>query len=352
LYSTIAPSDNLPDPIPEVGSAVCPSGRLPVAVKVFAGLIDTKASVRTWYAIRSFDFNGSGFALINVKELAKYLSVTAQTIYAHLADSNLFPIVNRAKNGFVRIFYKSLVKVAYSLGIECAADLGAYTEFLPQWLGDRMRCAVYATEMQTQEGQRQAYYKAEKAGKKNRKTGKSNYEQLIDPNVAVKQLSKNEKRIKRGLRRSKVLTGLNSNATSTAFRFYRIRLNQAVPSISQLAIALKMKRSRATIQNRLRNKNRARWGIELLNRRRVIREFAPDVEKRMGEYLDHIGSNFAAIKLEESFVSHVGRIKIGEEQARPYQLLTNIYEFSFELLPGKRVREKLNRLAKRIRDNA
>lgn len=320
---------------------------LPTEIKVFANLLDQRAAVRTWYAIRAIDQSGSGWVSINVKKFAEWLRVSASTVYSHLADSDLFPIINRAKNGYIRVFYRSLVKVAYSCGIESAVELGACTEFLPQWLGDRMLCAAYATEIQAQAGQRQAYYKAQKAGKK-RDDGTKRYDFITDPAIAVKQLSKNEKRITRGLRRSKVSLGLNSEPASKAFRFYRIRNNQATPGISQEAIAKSMKRSRQTIQNRLRNTNRVRWGATPLNRRRVVREFTPAVEKRVGEYLDHIGTNFAAIKLEDSHISHVGLIKIGEEKARPYQLLTNIYDFCFQLIPGKRNRSKLNRLAQKL----
>lgn len=310
-------------------------------MRIYSALIDCgSAAVRTWFGLRALDTAGSGFVRISLEDFSKSIGLSIPTIYRHLRDQRFFPVVKRSQGGFVTVSYRGIVKLCVLLGIESGKAMGACTEFLFEWLGDRSLCAAYATEIEAQQGQTQAYYAAQGADTEDK-------DKIINPDQAVVVLSKKERAVRKGMRKSGLCRGFKPRR---AFRFFRIRFDQSVPGITQVELGKRLGRTERTIRRRLSNKSRARWGIAPLNRRRVIQEFTPAVEKRMGEYLQALRTDFVSVAFGDRTIQ-VGKIKIGNEAARPYRLLTNIYEFGFELLSGRKHRAKLNRLAGRIQSN-
>ena len=315
------------------------SGSTEPTTRVYAGLIDCgHAAVRSWFHLRALDTVGQGWVDIDLKEFCKEQGSSSATVYRHLGNKTFFPQVIRAKGGKIRVYMRSLAKACLDVGIDSGERLGACAEFLMKWLGDRHLCAIYATELTLQNGQRQAYHAATRAKKE---TDKS---QIIDPSIAVIQLSKAEERLRIQEQRAARAAGRSVNFTgfkSRRFRFYRISPDQIVPGVTQKQVAKHLGRDERTIRRRSSNRQRARYGIAPLNRRRVLKELPPDVEKRFTEYLSQTNVNFAAVAYGDSIIQ-IGRIKIGNEPFRTYRLLTNIYEFDFQLIRARRVRAKLN----------
>jgi hypothetical protein len=320
-------------------------GRLPLAVRIFAGLLDCgRSAVRTWFALRAI--STQGWVDIKVAEIAKWLSCDRSIVYRHLGDKIFFPQVSRV-GGKVRVYLAGIAKVGIALGYTTAKSLGACTEFYPKWLGRHSLAVLYGTELEAQQGQSQAYFTA-------LNSEGADESKIINPAKAVKVLSKKEQvltkardRRRKELGRSIVLSGFRPKA----FRYFRIGHDQSVPGITQKEIGKRLNRSEQTIQRRLSNRTRVRAGIAPITRRRVIQKLAPDVEKRFSEYLNHINANYASVSLGDRIIQ-IGRIKIGEEQHQVYRLLTNVYSFDFPLLSARRARARLNRLAKTIEERA
>lgn len=313
-------------------------------VRVFSGILDRgRSPARLWSVIRGLDEAGSGWIDTRVEDVAKALDVSCGTVYRHLSDKLYFPQVLRARGGVIRIYYSGIAKVCVSLGFRSVSDLGACTEFRLDWLGDRGVTGIYATEIEAQQKQRQAFY----AAKHSTRAGSAERNNILNPDWAVTKLSKPEERLKRARnsRRSDNPVGFKSGVRRP-FRFFRIRPEQFVPGTTQRDIGQQLNRSERTIQRRLSNRNRVGYGIAPLNRRRVLREFPKEVEKRLDEYLTHIGTDFASVEFGGEIIQ-VGRISIGEEGPRVYRLLTNIYEFSFPLMSNKRARSRVKHLLAR-----
>ena len=309
-------------------------------VRVFSGILDRgRSPARLWSVIRGLDAAGSGWIDIRIEDIAKSLGVTCSTIYRHLSDKIYFPQVLRARGGIIRIYYSAIAKVCVSLGFRSVSDLGACSEFRLDWLGDRGISAIYATEIEAQQKQRQAFYAAKHSTKK----GSAERNNILSPSWAVTTLSKPEQRLAANrTRRSDKQRGFKSGVRR-AFRYFRIRPEQFVPGTTQKDISQQLNRSERTIQRRLSNRTRIGYGIAPLNRRRVLREFPKDIEKRLSEYLTHIGTDFASVEFGGDLIQ-IGRISIGDEGPRVYRLLTNIYEFNFELLGSKRARSRVKNL--------
>lgn len=313
-------------------------------MRVFSGILDRgRSPARLWSVLRGLDNAGSGWIDTRVEDIARALNVSCGTVYRHLSDKTYFPQVLRARGGVIRIYYSGIAKVCLSLGFGSVSDLGACSEFRLDWLGDRGVTGIYLTEIEAQQKQRQAFYAAKNSTRK----GSAERNNILSPNWAVTKLSKPEERLTRArnIRRSDNPVGFKSGVRRP-FRFFRIRPEQFVPGATQKEIGQQLNRSERTIQRRLSNRNRIRCGIAPLNRRRVLREFPKDVEKRLDEYLIHLGTDFASVEVGGEIIQ-VGRISIGEEGPRVYRLLTNIYEFTFPLLSSKRARNRVKNLLAR-----
>jgi hypothetical protein len=320
----------------------------PSAVVVFSGLLDCgHAAIRTWFCLKALDTKGQGWVDFKIADLANWMGCDRSIIYKHLPNKVFFPqVFNR--RGKVRVYLRGIAKVAISLGMDDAKSLGACTEFDPKWLGKHSLSVLYGTELEAQNGQRQAYLTA-------LNSEGANEDKIINPAKAVNVLSKKEQfltkardRRRKELGRSIVLSGFRPKK---AFRYFRIGHDQSVPGITQKELSKRLSRSEQTIQRRLSNRTRVRAGIAPITRRRVIQKLTPDVQKRFTEYLDHINANYASVSLGDRVIQ-IGRIAIGEEQPQVYRLLTNVYEFDFPLLSAKRARSRVNRLAKTTKERA
>jgi hypothetical protein len=228
-----------------------------------------------------------------------------------------------------------------------AKSLGACTEFDPKWLGKHSLSVLYGTELEAQNGQRQAYQSAIYSAK-----GALERSKVINPAKAVVIKSKREKVLiqERDRRRKEAgRSGVSTGFTPRAFRYFRIDHDQSVPGVTQREIATRSNRSDRTIRRRLSNTTRIRCGLRPLNRRRVLQTLPPDAEKRFSQYLNHIHADYASVEYGDRIIQ-IGRVKIGEEAVRVYRLLTNIYEFDFPLLSARRARSRVNRLSKRIKE--
>lgn len=322
-------------------------GLLPLACRVFAGLLDCgHPAVRTWFGLKAVDVAGKGWVEIKVVEIAKWLGNDRTTVYRHLSDKIFFPSVHKTTKGKVRVYLRAIAKAAIALGYTTARSLGACSEFDPKWLGKHSLSVLYGTELEAQNGQRQAYQTAIHS------TRGLERSKIINPAKAVVIKSKREQVLTRERDRRRKEAGrsmISSGFQARAFRYFRIGHDQSVPGVTQAEIANRLGRCDRTIRRRLSNKTRVRSGIAPLNRRRVLQTLPPDVQKRYSEYLKHIHSDFASVQYGDRIIQ-IGRIKIGEEESRVYRLLSNIYEFAFPLLTARRARSRLKRLAKRIQE--
>jgi hypothetical protein len=118
--------------------------------------------------------------------------------------------------------------------------------------------------------------------------------------------------------------------------------------MTQKTIANNIGRSERTVQRRLSNKNRERWGVDPLTRRRVIQEFDDHIAAAVQYHLQaDLRSNFGVILIGDRFV-RVGVLKIGKEKPKAYRFCTNIYGTSFDLIRSRVLRR---RVARHKRDN-
>jgi len=305
-------------------------------VKVLSRLADLYGSSgRLYLAIRGLDADGSGWIEFDVKELAYALGTSVSTIYRGLQDDRFFPVVKRGrKNGRKIVSYRALTKVSALLDLE----VGAIAMLPLKVLGDRMHCIALTTAMEVQMGQFQAYYNATKG-----KTQNEIDHRVKDAQWAATVLAEKEKfkiKPKKRQRKSETWAGLNSRRVG--FRYFRIRSHEVVATVSQKTIASRMGRSERTIQRRLSNKNRIRWGTHSLTRRRVIQEFDNDRIAAAVQY--HLqadtGSNFGTIRIGDR-KAIVGVIKIGKEKPKAYRLLPNVYAANFELIGGETLRRRI-----------
>jgi hypothetical protein len=344
LYATEPATVNPPKALERSASLAYPA-----AVVVFSGLLDCgHGAIRTWFALRAVDTKGQGWVDFKIADLANWMGCDRSTIYRHLSNKVFFPQVMKYA-GKVRVFLKSVAKVAADLGFDTVKSLGACAEFDPKWLGKHMLSVTYGTELEVQNGQRQAYRTAIYSSKGAQR------EKIVDPNFAAIAHSKKEDKLRKArdkrrqeLGRSVVVQGFKPRS----YRMFRIRFDQLVPGVTQEEIGKRLGRSTRTIKRRLNNTTRIRYGIAPLNRRRVIQELAPDVEKRFADYLNHMNLDFASVKYG-NLVIQIGRFKVGEEKVRIYRLLTNAYDFNenaFTLLSARCARARTKRLLKRIKE--
>lgn len=319
---------------------------------VFTGLLDCgHVAARTWFYLRAVDTMSQGWVDIKIVELAEWMGLSRYTIYRHISNKIFFPQVHKTPTGKVRIYLAGIANVAIAVGIDSVKELGACAEYDPKWLCSHMLSVTYGTELEVQNGQRQAFQSAIKSSKG------VDRDKVIDPAFAAIAHSKKEvrlnkardkKRKERG--RSVVLRGFKSRS----FRFFRIGFDQLVPGVTHDEISKRLGRSSRTIARRLSNTTRIRYGIAPLHRRRVIQKLAPDVEKRATEYLNHMHLDFASLSLGDRIVQ-IGRFKIGEEAPQIYRLLTNVYSFNddaFVLLSARCARARTKRLIKRIKEKS
>ncbi len=312
---------------------------------VFSGLLDCGDSAsRTWFALRALDTNGQGWVDIKVKQVSDWLGCDRSTIYRHLPNKTFFPYVIRS-GGKVRVYLRAIAKVAIDFGLD-VKGLGACTEFDPKWLGKHSLSVLYGTELEAQNGQRQAFQTAIHSTRGLKRS------KIINPAKAVVIKSQREQVLTRERDRRRKEAGrsaVSPGFQARAFRFFRIAHDQSVPGVTQAEIANRLGRCDRTIRRRLSNATRIRCGLRPLNRRRVLQTLPPDVQKRYSEYLNHIHSDFASVQYGDRIIQ-IGRIKIGEETAQVYRLLTNVYEFNFPLLSMRRTRARLKRLVKAIEE--
>jgi predicted DNA-binding protein (UPF0251 family) len=283
------------------------------------------AGSRVYLAIRALDIDCKGYLEISIKDLSKALGVDQSTVYRALKEKVFFVASSRKSNGKRVVSYRSIKRVCADLDI----DLGAIGHVSLRTLGDRMKSAVAATEMEAQMGQEQAHYRAKKGQKA---------EKIYHPHWAVTALSEKEKE-NQDLRQSTNGSGLQSQ--DQGFRFFRVKPNEFCPGISQQAIAKRTGRSRRTVQRRLQNANRLRWGCDPLSRRRVIQSFDQKIEATVQYHLlIDLRSKFGVIRRKGRLI-HVGILKIGKESPRAYRLMTNIYKPSFLLHSRPSIRRRV-----------
>lgn len=350
LYQQIAPVNNSPDPAQAVRLESTNIFSRPVAVPVFTGLLDCgHVAARTWFYLRAVDAKGQGWVETKVIELAEWMGLTRQTIYTHISNKIFFPQVHKTPTGRIRIYLAGIANVAIAVGLSSVKELGACAEYDPTWLSNHMVAVTYGTELEVQNGQRQAYKSALNSSKGVDK------DKIIDPAFAAIAHSKKESKLRKAQDkrrsergRSVVLQGFKSRG----FRMFRIGFDQLVPGITQEEIGKRLNRSTRTIKRRLANTTRIRYGIAPLNRRRVIQKLAPDVEKRFGQYLDHMNLDFASVSYGDRIIQ-IGRFKVGEEAPQVYRLLTNVYdvnESAFVLLSARCARSRVKRIIKRLQE--
>jgi predicted transcriptional regulator len=340
LYVTEPTTVNPPNALERSASLVYPA-----AVVVFSGLLDCgHPAVRSWFALKALDTNGQGWVDINIPKFSDWIGCACSTIYRHLPDKKFFHRIVRV-GGKVRVYLRAIAKVAVDFGLD-VKGLGACTEFDPKWLGKHSLSVLYGTELEAQNGQRQAYKTAIHSTRGLKRS------KIINPAKAVVIKSKREQVLTRERDRRRKEAGrsaVSPGFQARAFRFFRIAHDQSVPGVTQSEIASRLGRCDRTIRRRLSNATRIRCGLRPLNRRRVLQTLPPDVQKRYSDYLNHIHSDFASVQYGDRIIQ-IGRIKIGEEEPRVYRLLSNIYEFDFPLLSARRARARLKRLVKRIEE--
>ena len=342
------------------------------AAKTFPNLIDQGsggAAARTWTVVRALDQQdgefGKGYVRVDKQELRKALGVSPATLTRHLRDKKFFPCVKRLRGGIVTISYTSLLKVSVALGV---TQLGPCCEMLIQDLGNRSRAMANGTETMVQFGQDQAVYRAERL----RKTNKGFTGNLYEPDYVTTALSRKEKLIgvntefppedrKPDLRLD--FNSIQGNGfdidpeelfapePKPSFRFFMIGPNEAAPGISQARVAQQQGRSAKTISRRLQNVNRERWGLEPLDRRRVIQKFPKDQEALMGYRLETLKVRYAALQHEGELIQ-VGLIKLRNDKARPYRMLTNVYACDDVLIGARPTRKRLKRFIKKAEAKA
>jgi transcriptional regulator with XRE-family HTH domain len=282
------------------------------------------AHSRIYLAIRSLDTDGKGYIRLSITELAQTLGISPSTIYRALQDKRFFTRVHRAVEGIKIVSYRALKKVCADLDI----DLGAIAMVPLKVLGDRMRSAVLATDLEILLGQTQAEYRArEQRQKKKRGRGK-----IFNAITAVRSQTVKE-RENQGRRQSFKCRGLQTS--QTGFRYFRIRPHDLCPGISQQSIAKKLNRSRSTIARRGNNRKRDLWGCVTLQKRRVIQEFSPKVEAAVKYHLlADLRCTHGTIRRHGQIMT-VGILRVGKEPPKVYRLLTNIYAIDY-ILKGKR----------------
>jgi hypothetical protein len=333
------------------------------AAKSFPNLMDQGsggAAARTWMVIRALDQQdgafGKGWIRVDKQVLRKALGVSPATLTRHLRDQKFFPCVKRSRKGIITISYTSLNKVTVALGV---TELGPCCEMLIQDLGNRSRAMANGTETMVQFGQDQAVYRAERL----RKTNKGFKGTVYEPDYVVSALSQKEEflRANSGFTSEdrKPDLGLDFNSiqgnefnidpeelfapsSKASFRFFRIGPNDAAPGISQAKVAKLQGRSSKTISRRLQNVNRVRWGLEPLDRRRVIQRFPEDQEDLIRYRLDDLKVKYAALEHEGKLIQ-VGLLKLRNDKARPFLMLTNVYGCNNVLVAARSTRKRLKR---------
>jgi hypothetical protein len=311
---------------------------VPETAKGYSSLIDkTPSTARLYLILRAADTTGQGYIRINKQELIQKTGLSPSTVTRHLSDSKFFPVVKRSRGGIIVVSYRALNKICAEYGID---NLGACTEYKIEWLANRSQAIAYSTEAEVQLGQMQAMHEQFSSGK-----GFAYGSNTVASSGTKKEHSKGYKQstIGQPLRRRK--TGFKF---IPRFRYFRIRPDQAAPGVSQKAIAKRLGRSERTIQRRLSNRFRKRVEVDPLQRRRVIRELTPQIERQVKHALEaEYRSSYAQVIIDGRLIQ-VGTIKVSGERARPYQLLTNVYSCDHVLIPDKGVRARLNQYRKEL----
>ena len=287
---------------------------LGMPVKVYSSLLNLGQDwLSTYLIIRSLDLGGVGYVDTSWQELADLRGCHSTTIRRHYKAGYGIGFTNciKRKGGGIRIFYTSLKKVCKHYNLK---DLGGITYTYSSEL-NRSGARACATAIEAQYGQRQALYAARMAQPKGKK-GK-----VLDAR--------------------KYLVPPSDNSVGVRGPYLKLSNDYSCPGVSITTIAdrsikycketgHKRSISPRTIRNRLSNNWRKDRGLDLIQKKRVAKQ---------------LSNEEAFLIKEQSFsgFSVIGDRIIKCIGSKAYQLLTNVYDASYELMSCRFLRAKVSK---------
>jgi hypothetical protein len=290
-------------------------------LKIHSALADAaKAPIKLWYMLRAIDIKGSGQVVFSINAAATALAVTRRTIKNYLATAPkyMFRQVQKLDKDTYRVYYGSAVRVAVNTGCTTFGSVAYATT------KELVRLRVSATEITAQAAQAASKFKAYLEQKNFAGAGTArrplNPETLFD-NLDQAVVDPSSSLCKGAL-------GFN-HAHRTLF------VNQGFIAYgaSQQLTADRLKRSKATVQRRLKDTERV----------------------RLAQY--HQNNYVEQALLKEDYDPEAGRfIKVNsplicnnpEAQGKTFKLLCNVYYPCYQTTSFKQGRHKLSlALAKR-----
>ncbi|MGL5065542.1 MAG: hypothetical protein ACRC62_36700 [Microcoleus sp.] len=290
-------------------------------------------------------FKGCGYVCLDRDTVCNKLGIARSTWYLWLSDRECFLKVEKVRRGPHKgktlIRYRSLKQICYRNGL--LPDHVTY--MLPRELGSRMVALGLGAEAMVAKGQRQAEYclkhsRQPEDSKQRGSAGRTKYD-VITAQEAISSVSRAEKKVRVNPSSKETDKGLG---VKTGFRFFPISGHQRVAGVSQLWLSKKLDRSETTARRRLSNAKRREYGLDPLQRRRVVYEITDqNLAARVEFYLyAEVRSSFGVMLLDGR-PTVVGMIDIGSGR-KAYILYTNVYQTQIDVFACKGLRYRLNRL--------
>ena len=312
MYQTTVTAANLPTEKPQgFGSGV---------VRFYSRIADRSALSKTWHYLRGLDSKGSGWVEFSLTEAAGTLKVSIATIRRHLREGKKEGFINWFKTTGDRATacYVSRDKVCRRLGLN---EWGIVAEV---FLHDLPASKELATELEAIARQKNSQYMAKKESRR----PVTNIDRLLKPSLYTQNLDDESR------------WGNSTGVDWIGNRFTFVQPDFVAYGTSQAGIGEKMNRHERTIKRRLSNSQRAKNGLEALDRKQIAKKV--EYSRSLDLYIQQIAREEVEYSPSLDFYIQMNEKpgKLFRSGGKIYLAMCNVYNPQYDLISMKVARKR------------